>query len=109
MRRAIICALMTLTVTAATAAEDKNSANYMLPACKRFGTGSNEPPFWGAFDQGECIGTVKTIAFFAENADISVTALSGVGQVTALRVEKQARRVEVGRHLAPCPPGHRDR
>jgi hypothetical protein len=57
----------------------------MLPACKRFGTGSNEPPFWGAFDQGECIGTVKTVAFLAGTMNLSVLALSGEGQVIALK------------------------
>jgi hypothetical protein len=67
------------------AGEDRDSANHMLPACKRFGTGSNEPPFWGAFDQGECIGTVKTVAFLAGTMNLSVLALSGEGQVIALK------------------------
>jgi Rap1a immunity proteins len=82
MRAAIACALMALTMTTASAAEDTNSANYMLPACKAFldGRGTSD-----IFVQGMCAGMIKAIAFLAGNTDIGFTALSGEGQVRALK------------------------
>jgi hypothetical protein len=52
MRSVIFGTLMALTVTAATASEDLNSANYMLPGCKAYLALS--PP--SGFAGGLCVG-----------------------------------------------------
>jgi hypothetical protein len=66
--------------TAATA-EDRDSANYLLPACKAFLVRDNKDPgLTAAWMQGVCVGIVETIAFMAANSDVAVTALSGAGR-----------------------------
>ena len=56
MRTAILGTLMTLTVTAAPAEQDLNSANYVLPGC-RAGL-ANRPSIKAGF----CLGIVHAIA-----------------------------------------------
>src|SRR5262245_7833857 len=58
MRTAIICgALMALTITAAGAAEDINSANFMMPHCRSFLASEHSSP------QAFCLGVVRGIVF----------------------------------------------
>jgi hypothetical protein len=85
MRSVIFGTLMALTVTVATAAEDTDSANYMLPACKRFVDQSGFSSNVSAFEEGKCAGVIGTVAFMAQNADVGLTALSGEGVETALK------------------------
>ncbi len=76
--RAILCsALMALTITAALAEPDKDSAVSMLPDCKAAIDGDRSG---NGFARGFCIGTVLGLAFMAENSDVHVAALSGAGQ-----------------------------
>jgi len=65
---------MALTITAAAGAEDKNSANFMLPSCKALV--DNTPA--SNFRQGQCQGMVAAIVFMATNSELGVTAFSGV-------------------------------
>jgi hypothetical protein len=58
--KAIICgALLALTITTANAAENINSANYILPHCKAFIDGKDPR---GALNQGICSGSVEALA-----------------------------------------------
>ena len=81
MRPVILGTLMAAAITTATAAEeDTNSANYMLPYCKRFMTENNFPSNAEALREGVCAGRIDAIAFMAANSDVAVTALSGEGR-----------------------------
>jgi hypothetical protein len=67
------------TVTAA-AEVDKNSANYMMPVCRKFlegaanRTAAANTSRIDAFDQGICVGIIKAIAFMG--TDIKIGLLS---------------------------------
>jgi hypothetical protein len=82
IRAAVTCASTALTITAASAVEDTNSANFMLPACKAFLDQRSTPD---PLVQGICAGMVQAIAFMAENTDIGATALSGEGRMRAIK------------------------
>jgi hypothetical protein len=78
MRVTTVCALLVmLGATAATDAteDDLNSANHIMPGCKAWLSGARS-----GFDGGFCVGSVETIGFMVQNADLSITALSGVGR-----------------------------
>jgi hypothetical protein len=83
MRSIILGSLTALTVMAATAAEDRESANFMLPMCKRIVDGNHSTA--DAFDQGRCFGMAEAIAFMATNSDVGVTAFQSEGQLTAIQ------------------------
>jgi len=64
MRTAIMCAVLALTfTTAGTAEKGTNSANYMLPGCKKVLTSDTRGGIYGtaqeAFDAGDCMGHVR--------------------------------------------------
>lgn len=73
MLRAIICsALMALAArTAGAAKPDAYSANYMLPYCKDYLSGSNNP------DVGFCAGVVEGIGLMAEILEMSSSPGAG--------------------------------
>jgi hypothetical protein len=73
MLRAFICsALMALAARTAGAAEpDAYSANYMLPYCKGYLSGSNNP------DLGFCAGVVEGIGLMAEILEMSSSPGAG--------------------------------
>src|SRR5258708_32161985 len=85
--RTIICgALMALMITPVDAAENQNSANFMLPYCEAFLDRSQSTDLlW----QGFCAGTIETLAFMAGYSDVAINAFSGPGQ---LRFFKQKSR-----------------
>jgi Rap1a immunity proteins len=82
MRSAISCALLALTITEAAAAEDPNSANAILPACRAF-LGSGPPANYLA--GGYCSGVVAGIAFMAQTSNVGLSAFSGDGKSRALK------------------------
>jgi hypothetical protein len=59
MRKIIIGAALALTVTAAPAAEDTNSANFVMTGCWNFLNSSNV----GNFAQGYCFGLVEGLFY----------------------------------------------
>ena len=77
--RTIICgALMALMITPVDAAENQNSANFMLPYCEAFLDRSQSTDLlW----QGFCAGTIETLAFMAGYSDVAINAFSGPGQL----------------------------
>jgi Rap1a immunity proteins len=95
MRSVIFGTLLALTVTAATAAEDIESANRMLPGCKGFVantiTSRND-----ALMMGLCLGTVGAIAFMAQNSDVAISALSGEGQAMLLKGSRRCADIPSG-------------
>jgi Rap1a immunity proteins len=56
-------AALALTVTAGAAAEDMNSANYLLPACQELIVGKQVSPTMTSFERGICSGTLRGIIF----------------------------------------------
>jgi hypothetical protein len=58
-------AALVLTITAASAAEDISSANYMLPGCQAYA--DRKPPYDRPFEQGLCAGTVRGIGFMGSS------------------------------------------
>jgi hypothetical protein len=64
MKTVIIGALMALTVTAAGAAENTDSANYMVPFCRIKQVANNDPM---VFSLGRCYGVVMaTMAMYQQ-------------------------------------------
>jgi Rap1a immunity proteins len=60
-RGLLLGAALTLAVTATTAAEDENSANYLMPVCRQYdGTASR---VIDAFVAGRCIGIIQGIVY----------------------------------------------
>jgi hypothetical protein len=65
-------AALVLTVTAAPAAEETRSANYMMPGCRGFvGKSSREDDF----KTGECAGLVWAVAAMGYNVRVALFAL----------------------------------
>jgi Rap1a immunity proteins len=58
---------LALTVTAAVAEPDLNSANYLLPFCRGFGDLKSSVPF----EQGRCAGIVSGIAYMGSAVEAS--------------------------------------
>jgi hypothetical protein len=54
-----------VSVSSATAQQDINSANFMLPHCKGFLSRQQSTSPSDAFEQGTCSGTINTFAFVA--------------------------------------------
>ena len=64
--RNIAIIAVTLLSCGASFAEDEQSANYMMPACRDFINGGSDT---GTFVQGVCVGTIATIIALGRYAD----------------------------------------
>jgi Rap1a immunity proteins len=83
--KAIICsALMALLATTALAQQNKDSANYLLPACRAF-VEPKELANVDPMDMALCLGTVLGLAHVAKYSVVSSAAFSGPGKSRAMK------------------------
>jgi hypothetical protein len=87
MKALVVAILLALTVPAS--AEDMNSANYLLPACKAFLARETTPPtLSGASSQGHCVGFVDGLVHAARSLIfVCVPQEATTGQAVAVVVK----------------------